>query len=112
MFLVIDGGTTNLRVTLLDEKLKPVDAVKEDGGVRHTAVDGNNDYLKKTLKACIDRLLARNGLNAGDVKKCVAYGMLFPGELELEHQANESIDVANFVKAARIYAYAIVALCA
>ena len=26
--------------------------------------------------------------------------------------ANESIDVANFVKAARIYAYAIVALCA
>lgn len=35
-----------------------------------------------------------------------------PGELELEHQANESIDVANFVKAARIYAYAIVALCA
>ena len=42
MFLVIDGGTTNLRVTLLDEKQKPVDAVKEDGGVRHTAVDGNN----------------------------------------------------------------------
>ena len=31
---------------------------------------------------------------------------------ELEHQANESIDVANFVKAARIYAYAILALCA
>ena len=27
MFLVIDGGTTNLRVTLLDEKQKPVDAV-------------------------------------------------------------------------------------
>lgn len=48
MFLVIDGGTTNLRVTLLDEKQKPVDAVKEDGGVRHTAVDGNNQYLKTT----------------------------------------------------------------
>ena len=51
MFLVIDGGTTNLRVTLLDEKQKPVDAVKEDGGVRHTAVDGNNQYLKTTLRA-------------------------------------------------------------
>ena len=38
--------------------------------------------------------------------------MLFPGDLELEHQANESIDLANFAKAARIYAYAIVALCA
>ena len=87
MFLVIDGGTTNLRVTLLDEKQKPVDAVKEDGGVRHTAVDGNNQYLKTTLRACIDRLLARNGLGAGDVKKCVAYGMITSdmGLLEIPH---------------------------
>ena len=46
------------------------------------------------------------------LKEGVAYGMLFPGDLELEHQANESIDLANFAKAARIYAYAIVALCA
>ena len=52
------------------------------------------------------------GTYARHLKEGVAYGMLFPGELELEHQANESIDVANFVKAARIYAYAIVALCA
>ena len=87
MFLVIDGGTTNLRVTLLDEKQKLVDAVKEDGGVRHTAVDGNNQYLKTTLRACIDRLLARNGLGAGDVKKCVAYGMITSdmGLIEIPH---------------------------
>ena len=87
MFLVIDGGTTNLRVTLLDEKQKPLDAVKEDGGVRHTAVDGHNGYLKTTLKACIDRLLARNGLGADDVKKCVAYGMITSdmGLLEIPH---------------------------
>ena len=52
------------------------------------------------------------GTYARHLKEGVAYGMLFPGELELEHQANESIDVANFVKAARIYAYAILALCA
>lgn len=52
------------------------------------------------------------GTYARHLKEGVAYGMLFPGELELEHQADESIDVANFVKAARIYAYAIVALCA
>ena len=38
--------------------------------------------------------------------------MLFPGELELEHQADESIDLSTYVKAARIYAYAIAALCA
>lgn len=52
------------------------------------------------------------GTYARHLKEGVAYGMLFPGELELEHQANESIDVANFIKAARIYAYAILALCA
>ena len=52
------------------------------------------------------------GTYARHLKEGVAYGMLFPGDLELEHQANESIDIENFVKAARIYAYAIVALCA
>ena len=77
MFLVIDGGTTNLRVTLLDEKQKPVDAVKEDGGVRHTAVDGNNQYLKTTLRACIDRLLARNGLGAGDGQVTMGESTIF-----------------------------------
>ena len=42
MFLIIDGGTTNLRVTLLSDERKPLDAIARDGGVRHTAVDGNN----------------------------------------------------------------------
>jgi len=52
------------------------------------------------------------GTYARHLKEGVAFGMLFPGELELEHQANESIDLSTFAKAARIYAYAIVALCA
>lgn len=52
------------------------------------------------------------GTYARHLKEGVAYGMLFPGDLELEHQANESIAIDSFVKAARIYAYAIVSLCA
>lgn len=52
------------------------------------------------------------GTYARHLQEGVAYGMLFPGDLELEHQANESIDLKNFARAARIYAYAIVALCA
>ena len=51
------------------------------------------------------------GTYARHLSEGVAFGMLFPGEPELEHQANESISVASFVRAARIYAYAIVALC-
>ena len=52
------------------------------------------------------------GTYARHLKEGVAFGMMFPGEPELAHQANECIDVANYIKAARIYAYAIVALCA
>ncbi|MBP3657345.1 MAG: dipeptidase PepV [Clostridia bacterium] len=52
------------------------------------------------------------GTYARHLKEGVAFGMLFPGEPELEHQANESISIEGFAKAARIYAYAIVALCA
>ena len=87
MFLIIDGGTTNLRVTLLSDERKPLDAIARDGGVRHTAVDGNNGRLKAALAECIDQLLARNGLGAGDVKRCVAYGMITSdmGLLEIPH---------------------------
>lgn len=51
------------------------------------------------------------GTYARHMQEGVAFGMLFPGEVGLEHQANESIDLENFARAARIYAYAIVALC-
>ena len=52
------------------------------------------------------------GTYARHLKEGVAFGMMFPGEPELAHQANECIDVANYIKSARIYAYAIVELCA
>ena len=37
MILIIDGGTPNLRVTLLSDERKPLDSIARDGGVRHTA---------------------------------------------------------------------------
>lgn len=52
------------------------------------------------------------GTYARVMKKGVAFGMLFPGELELAHQANEFVDVENLVKATAIYAEAIVKLAA
>ena len=52
------------------------------------------------------------GTYAKHLQEGVAFGMLFPGEVATEHQANESIDLENFVRAARIYAYAILAMCA
>ena len=50
------------------------------------------------------------GTYARVMKKGVAFGMLFPGEPELAHQANEFVDIKNLVKATAIYAEAIVKL--
>ena len=74
--LIIDCGTTNLRVTLLDAQRHTLDAVKADGGVRHTAIDGHNGRLRAALRESIAALLARNGLTMADVARCVAYGMI------------------------------------
>lgn len=87
--LIIDCGTTNLRVTLLNEALAVRDSAKAEGGVRHTAIDGHNGRLRGALKACIDEVLSRNGLAARDVERCVAYGMITSnmGLLEIPHLA-------------------------
>lgn len=74
--LVVDCGTTNLRVTLLDEKRQRLDAVKTEGGVRHTAIDGHNGRLRAMLRESMQTVLARNGYAAQDVTRCVAYGMI------------------------------------
>lgn len=85
--LVVDCGTTNLRVTLLDESLKRLDAVKAEGGVRHTAIDGHNGRLRATLRESMQTVLARNGYALADVERCVAYGMITSalGLLEIPH---------------------------
>lgn len=50
------------------------------------------------------------GTYARVMKKGVAFGMLFPGEADVAHQADEFVVVENLVKAAAIYAEAIVKL--
>lgn len=87
--LIMDCGTTNLRVTLLDEALQPVDMIKRAGGVRYTAINGRNGQLKEIIKDSMDTLLSRNGLTAADVSRCVAYGMITSemGLLEIPHVA-------------------------
>ena len=42
----------------------------------------------------------------------VAFGGLFPGEVEMAHQADEYVTLDNFNKNMKIFAYAIVRLCA
>lgn len=50
------------------------------------------------------------GTYARVMKKGVAFGMLYPGEQDVAHQADEFVVVENLVKAAAIYAEAIAKL--
>jgi len=74
--LLIDCGTTNLRVTLVDEKMNVLGCKKASGGVRNTAIDGHDGRLKSLLKETIDCVLNGNGLTHENVLKCAAYGMI------------------------------------
>ena len=86
-FLVVDCGTTNLRVTLLDENKNKLGAVKAEGGVRHTSIDGYNGRLRTMLRESIEAVLSKNGYTKEDVEKCVASGMITSalGLLEIPH---------------------------
>lgn len=62
----------------------------------------SNDFSKP--------LSTGGGTYARVMKKGVAFGMLFPGEPDVAHQADEFVDLENLLKATAIYAEAIVKL--
>ena len=88
-YLIVDCGTTNLRVTLLDENKNKLDVVKAEGGVRHTSIDGHNGRLRTMLRESMEAVLSKNGYTMADVEKCVASGMITSalGLLEVPHVA-------------------------
>ena len=104
----------------VQKRLAPAGFVMEPQHASHPHhVPESSDLVKKLMDVYngITGEQARpfaigGGTYARHLQEGVAFGMLFQGEPELAHQADESIDLANFAKAARIYAYAIVALCA
>lgn len=77
-----------------------------------------SDTLVQSLKAVYERqtgepaelLAIGGGTYARVLKKGVAFGMLFPGEADVAHQADEFVDIENLLKATAIYADAIVEL--
>lgn len=77
-----------------------------------------SDELIDTLKRVYERqtgekaelLAIGGGTYARVLKKGVAFGMLFPGEEDVAHQADEFVDIENLIKATAIYADAIAEL--
>ena len=84
---LIDAGTTNVRISLLDEHRQVMDTVKNEAGVRHTAIDGHNGKLRETIRAGIADLMQRHSVNAQEVRCCIAYGMITSnlGLVEIPH---------------------------
>ncbi len=85
--LVIDGGTTNLRVFLLDDSGQVLSSARAEGGVRHTAIDGHNGRLRELLYGCIRQALEQAGASFDEVGRAIAYGMITSGMglLEIPH---------------------------
>ena len=73
LYITIDGGTTNTRITLTDGR-ECIDTIKLGIGARKS-IDGN-DLLKSQIKRAIKAILDKNGLLENDVVCVLASGMI------------------------------------
>ena len=65
------------------------------------------DVYRKATKDKSEPVVSSCISYATEVPNVAAFGMLFPGEREINYQANEFVDIENMVRAAEIYAEAI-----
>ncbi len=98
--LVIDGGTTNVRITLHSSLGEALCVYKKEAGVAHTAIDGHNGRIRDAVREGFNELLNRHGYSASSVTNCVAYGMITSREglLEIPHCV-APVDAAGLHKA-------------
>ena len=84
LYITIDGGTTNTRISLIKNKIV-VDAVKLNIGAR-IGIE-NKDLIKTAIKEAIEKLLKENSINKKDVICILASGMITSefGLCNLEH---------------------------
>lgn len=85
--ITIDTGTTNTRVILWDEERRITATAKTEIGVRNTAIDGNNERLKKAVHDCIEKVLEKSAITYDSVLKVIACGMITSnvGLVEVPH---------------------------
>ena len=75
MLITVDCGTTNMRCRLFDGRTLLAQA-KRTAGCRNTAFSGTSDFLRQSLKECIDELLTATGLRETDIEAVVSSGTL------------------------------------
>lgn len=84
IYITIDGGTTNTRITLVRDKVQ-IDSIKLRIGARKSIE--NKAILVSEIKQAIESLLEKNALSASDVTCILASGMITSefGLCHLEH---------------------------
>jgi len=94
-FAVIDCGTTNSRVYLLNKNKKMIAKGNRKVGVRDTALSGSREALKIGLKELVEETIFSVGLSIKDISFAITSGMITSeiGLLEIPHLwAPASID--------------------
>jgi len=86
-FAVIDCGTTNSRVYVVNEKKEIVGKASKKVGVRDTAIQGSNDILKAGLKETFLEAVHNTGLKLNNISFIISSGMITSeiGLLEIPH---------------------------
>lgn len=75
-YIIIDMGTSNCRIRLINDSFTIIDQYKDNVGVRNTAVEGNNATIINTVKSGVNYLINNNSLSYLDISKIVASGMI------------------------------------
>ncbi|MFC3419088.1 2-dehydro-3-deoxygalactonokinase [Salinicoccus hispanicus] len=75
--ILIDSGTTNTRIRIVDEQSKAViDALKIEVGVKNAAMDKSNQGLKEAIEQGMEEVLGKNSLGKSDIVHIIASGMI------------------------------------
>jgi len=102
MFAVIDCGTTNTRVYVLDEKNNIISQSIRRVGVRNTSMTGSKDTLRNSLCEALLEAIEEAGLKVSDIDYAIASGMITSeiGLMEIPHIIAPAglDDLANNVK--------------
>lgn len=87
MFAIIDCGTTNTRVYILNEDNRIIGQGARRVGVRNTSMTGSNAVLKAGICDAIQEAAGNAGIAVSDIAYAVASGMITSeiGLLEIPH---------------------------
>lgn len=87
MYAIIDSGTTNTRIYIMDDEHQVITSGSKKVGVRDTSITGSRDKLKNGVSSLFFEILEENGIDEKQVKFAIASGMITSeiGLIEIPH---------------------------